>query len=198
MYNKQIIKYYEARDLCIKHGIRSKREYIQFQMKNSQLNLHSAPDKYYKVWENWYDYLGQKKPIYLSYVNAKKFCKEKNIKSYTQYRLYRALNNGCGLPSLPDEFYINDWISWYDFLDSNLNYRKAFNSNYLKDYYSYQEAKEICKEHGIKSKADYEVLRIDIVVNEKFKLPSDPQKIYKNKWISWYEFFDKKIPNKKR
>lgn len=79
------------------------------------------------------------------------------------------------IPSNPNIFYKNSgWISWEDFLGDS-------------KYYTYEEAKNKCKNIGVVNSEDW-----SIYINSKnrdIKIPTEPNKHYKNKgWVSWQEF----------
>lgn len=107
------------------------------------------------------------------YEEASKIAVEKGIKSVEDYK---AKCKELSLPSHPDGFYKDKgWIDWPSFFGKE---KKSFPS-------SYEEAKRIVIENGIKSAAEYKA---------KYKelgLPSNPKKFYKEDWIDCASFFGK-------
>ncbi|HNV97326.1 MAG TPA: integrase repeat-containing protein [bacterium] len=76
------------------------------------------------------------------------------------------------LPGSPNKTYKENWLGWPHFLRGE-----------KKEFYTYEEAKEIVKNLGILTYTEYRNRH-----NEDSRLPSVPMKIYKDQWISWGEF----------
>lgn len=158
---EQFISYEEAQKIVQEMGVHSRREYDLVYKENG---LPSAPDRTYKDkgWIDWDSFLGKTKHK-LSYDEAKEIVQEKGIKDKEEYLL---VYNKLGLPKNPNKTYNGKgWIKWDYFLGK---------------YHTFQEAKVILKESGIKSKRQYELS------HTKLGLPSDPRTYYKEEgWTSW-------------
>ena len=100
--------------------------------------------------------------------------KTNNIKSAIEYKAkYKEL----GLPSNPNEIYKDKWQSWGHFLGTGNTIGGS-----KKDFLVFESAMEIVKKAGITGSMEYRA---------KYKelgLPSNPDKIYKDKWQSWGHF----------
>ncbi|MDI6603363.1 MAG: integrase repeat-containing protein, partial [Patescibacteria group bacterium] len=72
--------------------------------------------------------------------------------------------------------YKDEWKNWYDFLGKE----KPL------EFLSFEEAKEVVRNLGIKSSAEY---------FQKYKqvkgLPSNPRRVYKDEWKNWRDFLGK-------
>lgn len=158
---EQFIPYDEAEKIVQELGVLSRREYDLVYKENG---LPSAPDRTYKDkgWIDWDSFLGKTKHK-LSYDEAKEIVQEKGIKDKEEYqKVYKKY----GLPKNPNRTYNGKgWIKWDYFLGK---------------YHTFEEAKDILKNSGIKSKREYEFSQ------KKLGLPSDPKTYYKEEgWISW-------------
>lgn len=114
-----------------------------------------------------------KKKYSSSYEETKKIANEKGIKSAKEYlKYYKEL----GLPSAPHITYKNSgWIDWPTFLcEGDVK------------VLTYEEAKSIARENGIKTKMEY------CSVYKELGLPSAPARTYKNSgWVDWFTFLCK-------
>lgn len=118
------IKYMLTYNEC-KNWIKNNIPHINSQSKWIE-NMNNLPDfisKYpidtykFRGWISWGDFLNTNRIAdqyrnYLNYGEAKKWCKENNIKSRTDYHNRKPAN----LPYKPERTYKNEWISWFNFL----------------------------------------------------------------------------------
>lgn len=105
-----------------------------------------------------------------TYEEAKKIVMKSGIKTTSEYRYtYKDI----GLPACPNVFYRdNGWTNWKEFFDNT--------------YPSYDEAKKIVMENGIRTIKEYKS------AYKKLGLPSAPISSYKGKgWTDWVVFFGK-------
>jgi hypothetical protein len=181
-------------------GVTNSISWIKFVNENKQYNfLPKYPYASYKNrgWISWSDLLlnyngsicennlnrrDAFRPIF-SYDECKNYLKSFNIKNVKDFkRIIKTLNPM--VPSAPDEYYkkLNTWISWIDFLSSkNFNHK---NKNFL----TYEEAKLILKPLNLKSALEYK----NFIKKSDFIFPFNPNRFYKNTWISWSDFLSKK------
>ncbi len=157
--------------------------------------LPKKPFNTYKnEWVSWSEFLGfkpftrDKNTIYLSYEDAKKWVRE-NFKKLSSVDFRRMSKNNeipDFIPKKPSIFYKNDGFDNYDFFISN---RK--NRDY---YYPYDECKiivsEIVKKYNILTSRDWKKWCKTKSIEYK-KVPSIPNKFYKNEWVSWYDWLGK-------
>lgn len=98
--------------LLKEHNIKSKREYDDFDHEDKKDNI----ERYFKsngVWPDngWYDLLSIDTSMYPASKDIwKRMCKEKNIKSMTEYKTY-CDQPDSDLPSEPDKLYHKEWTS---------------------------------------------------------------------------------------
>ena len=159
----------KAKKIAQEAGIKTRSEYRD---KYKELGLPASPHRIYRDqgWIDFRDFLGKKRiryPIFLQ--EAKQIVQDSWIKSILEYKLsYKEL----GLPSNPDQTYKFEWKGWNDFLGKERIY-----------FPSFEEAKQIAQEAGIKTKSEY---------RERYRelaLPSKPESIYKDQgWQGWRDF----------
>lgn len=173
---KNYPSYEEAKKIVMDNGVKTIVEYKAIYKK---LGLPAHPEYTYKGvgWSNWTEFFGGEKKVYPSYEEAKKIIMKNGIKYYAEYK---SAHKVLCLPSCPENFYKSTgWKNWAEFLDRE-----------KKVYPSYEEAKKIVMENGIKSENEYKTAYKDI------GLPSTPSRYYKNKgWTTQTEFFggEKKV-----
>lgn len=161
--------YDEAQKAVQKAGIKT---IVGYRQNYKKLKLPSDPAVYYrgKGWSNWDTFL-EKKELFISYDKAKELVQKKGIKSRREYDLnYTVLD----LPSAPSRTYKGKgWVDWDSFLGK-------------ETFPTYEEARQIVKENGIKDKEEY------LLSYEKLRLPKNPNRTYKGKgWKKWDYFFGK-------
>lgn len=131
-----------------------------------------------------------------SFEEAREFVKQLKLISETQWRTY--INGECtDLPSLPTNIprapwvaYENKWISWGDFLGTNIIAPR------LRKYRPYEEACAFVHNLKLKGKDDWttyskgEIPSLPSLPND---IPASPAKTYKRKdygekWVGWGDF----------
>lgn len=162
----------EAKRLVQEKGIKSMRDYKALY---KCLGLPSSPSGHYKDkgWIDWYDFLGTKPKKLPPYEEAQRIVQDRGIKQISEYlTFYREL----GLPSEPHNTYKGKgWTNWFDFLGKSGG-----------SYPTYEEAKGVLQEKGIKSIPQYKSSY------KELGLPSAPERHYKDKgWGGWYDFLGK-------
>ena len=167
---KNFLLYEEAQKTVQEAGIKTMEDYS---LKYKELGLPSDPRTYYKAsgWINWDSFLGKTEQL-ISYEEAQRIVQENCVLSR---REYDSIYKEYGLPSAPSRTYKDKgWIDWDSFLGK------------AKQSLSYDEAREIVKEKGIKDKEEYQL------VYNKFGLPKNPNRTYNGKgWIKWDYFLGK-------
>ena len=179
--NKSFPTYEEAKRIVQENGIKSQGEY---NASKTKLGLPSAPYLIYNGngWIDWFDFLGKERRIYPSYEEAKRIVQENGIESVEVYRTcYKALK----LPSMPYKYYMDKgWEDWFVFFG-----KKSMT------YPSYEEARTIIQEKGIKTRTQYTSLYTSL------GLPSEPHNHYRDEgWIDWDSFLGRtpKVSTPKR
>lgn len=88
-------------------------------------------------------------------------------------------------PWQPDRYFKSTgWIDWGDFLGTGIKKKKNF--------LPFEEARELIKSLGFKSKIEYDTYVIKQNKAEgNCRLPSTPHKTYDNDWVNWEYFLGK-------
>lgn len=125
------------------------------------------------------NYISTKKNIFYEYNTAVEFLKNKNIKTVKQFRKLKKINNWTFLPSNPEKYYKDKFISYNIFLSNNSI------SNKKKKFFTYNEAKNYLKDKNLNSYKEYKNY---IKYNNIDFLPKNPIDYYKMEYISNGDF----------
>lgn len=185
---RNIYLHYEEAKKYLKDNFNLKNS-VDFKKANLPIFIPSKPYNIYDSWKGWEDFLGYESKVrrgwkYLSYNDAREWIKNNfgSISSY-DYRI-KSKNNEIPnfLPKRPDKCYKD--FNWCDFLYSNG--RKKNKEFYLE----YKEAIKIVHQLNIKSNVEWR--RWCRNKPEEFiKIPSSPENVYKENWISWFVWLGK-------
>ena len=115
-----------------------------------------------------------RKSHFYTYAQAKAVVAEMGITGVNDYLARRS--EDPRLPSDPYSYYRGEWESWPVFLGKPK--KPAF--------YSYEEAQTVVAKMGITGVNDYRARR-----KEDPRLPSQPERSYKDQWKSWPVFLGK-------
>ena len=165
--------YEDARRAAKSLGFSGAKEYGEGYRLDEKLPAHPHV-KYADSWIDWYDFLGNERPEdkYQTYQEAKYAAQ---VFRFSNSRDYRAgYQQDPKLPSLPGEFYPDDWTGWYDFLDTE---------SPIEKYQTYEEAKTAAQALGFSSSPEY-----FSGYKKDPKLTASPNIVYADSWIDWYEF----------
>ena len=191
-----IYSYNELKYIVNQKNIITKSEYLKLYKTFEDENGNCAvrkPEEYYQNngWLNWDIFLNTykepkhdkiKKQFY-SYSNLKKIVNKLGIKTQIEYHstyLLLTNENGVQAPAAPDQFkaYGGEWTNYSDFLNTK------------NVFYEYKELKDVIKEKGVKSGADY-ILRLKELTNiHGVKAPARPQDRYPD-WEGWHKVIPK-------
>lgn len=118
--------------------------------------------------------------IFVNFEEAHQVVKNIGITNISDWRLWIKNNKDKNIPYNPDKIYKNEgWISYNHFWG-----KKHKRKNFL----SYEESKNIVKSANLKSHKEFIKWH---KINFDIGVPSDPNRVYKNKgWISWGSFFE--------
>ncbi len=164
----------EAKTAAQYFYFKSEREYSEGFHKDPFLCRY--PHILYKIdWISWPVFLGTDDRFYSTLSESKSSAKKMGFKSMYDYK--KGYMKDSKLPSSPDKMYRREWKSWFDFLDKDEKYF----------YSTISEAMVATKKLGVKTMAGYShAYRLDA------RLPSSPDKVYRNSWKSWKVFLDVK------
>ena len=169
--------YEEAKEIVKERGIITSMMYTS---QAKELGLPTNPHlTYEKEWINWASFL-ENKTTFPTYKEAQRIVQGKGIRNVCEYK---SLCKDLGLPVQPSRQYSDcGWVSWYIFLGKEKNMHP-----------SYDEAKKIVQEKGVKSRKDYKT------VYKTLALPAHPEEYYKKRgWGGWRDFFGKTLAPKDR
>lgn len=108
--------------------------------------------------------------LYVTLEDAKSAVSRLGFRTNIEY--IKGYKQDLCLPRNPSTKYKGEWISWPDFLGTGEEL-----------YSTYLEAQCVAKSFGLKSKIEYLAKRkLDL------RLPSNPNRTYKNSWTSWSVF----------
>jgi len=187
--NRQSNKYIflsEAKKAVAKLNISSRSEYLK-RYKEDQ-RLPSKPERHYinDGWIDFYDFLGTKKKVLLTYSEAQIYAQKKKVKTSEEWRrLYKKskINN---VPNDPENYYKGKgWTTWSDFL-SNDNIAIQH-----KKFISHKQAKKIVRTKKFRNQNDYYnwIRALSIEQLREYGIPKKPSDVYKkNGWKGWRDF----------
>ena len=155
---------------------------------------YSSPDKKFKEWISWSDFLGsgavsgrKKHSMMISYKKLQKLAINSGLKTAREYYDYVKDNNPEGWPKHPESTYkhTKEWLGWGKFLNTGRQSNKNKRGNFL----SFNEAKLIVSRQNLKGWADWRVY----IKSENFpeRIPKYPNETYKNDWIDMNDFLGK-------
>lgn len=127
--------------------------------------------------------------MYLLFKDARKVVRKQRLKSKKEWDNWiKGKSKIYKIPSNPNVYYKNEWVSLSDWLDSGI---ESYNN---REYYDYEYCKSIISEMKFSNRGDfYEFTKVNI---DK-KIPNRPDHVYKkqNKWEGWQNFLSiKKTP----
>jgi superfamily II DNA or RNA helicase len=146
----------------------SRRGYMRVYKQDPK--LPRAPyEMYPDEWVSWYDFLGT--GFYETLAEAKEAVQDLYPVPTTYSEYKQVYKQDPKLPNSPDVIYSDKWVSWHDFL-------QVF-------YETLAEAKEAVQDLDPVPTSSSEYKQ---VYKQDPKLPSDPDKMYPDEWVSWYDF----------
>jgi very-short-patch-repair endonuclease len=169
-----------VRDLNI-NSVREWRKWIKI---NKDKKIPCNPDSFYKNsgWVNYKHFFGSnslKRKNFLAYNDARNLLKTYKLNNYKEFSKWVSENMDKNIPSRPEQIYLEDWISWGDFLSSgNI-------SNSKKVFLGYLECKEYLISIGLNG---YNSFVKWYNLTKPNNIPYNPSIVYKEYWISWGDF----------
>lgn len=179
-----ILPYKEAK-LWIKENkstIKTGKDYMEWAYKKDSTfplkALPKSPYSYYKEeWVGWKDFLNLKT---YNYIEISNWCKENNIKTRKEYFERKKLD----FPCRPDIFF-KEWQGWQEFLSlEKLSFEDC--KKWIRDNKINIEVDSYTKWLKYIRKQDYTHLNFNPLI------PKHPKFVYKEKWVSWDDFLNRK------
>jgi hypothetical protein len=176
----KFISFSEARQFTQSLKISSYLKWLEYCKSDKRpKNIPSTPNKIYKEWEGWADFLGYEKnpkKKYRSFVETKKFVVKIGIKSQSEWAKYcKSGKKPKDIPSTLHRTY-KEWKGCGDFFGTgNLS-----SSQISKKYISFDEAKQFVQSLKLKNQEEWKEYcksgkRPDTI-------PSAPNITYKKEW----------------
>ena len=154
-----------------KAGIKGSKEYQKWAKK---CGFPFAPYNTYKdTWVNWWHFLGTEFPPMGEVMEALQRAGVKN------WAAYKKIAKKRGWPTHPEDAYKNTWVGANHFFGKICGNRN-------KDFPPMEEVMEAVQRAGIKGSMEYQK------VAKKRGWPTEPWRIYKDKWVNWDHLFGKK------
>ena len=119
---------------------------------------------------------------YRNYDDAKKFVQKLELKSQKNWNNY-AKSGGQkpeDIPYKPQRTYQSDWVSWGDWLGTDRI------SDNKKEFCTFNEAREYARNLNLFSSSQW--LEFCKSENKPNNIPTDPRKVYKNKFKTMQDF----------
>ena len=197
---KRVVKYTESNTMpfeeCKKFvrslGVTTGSEWFKWCKENKkQDNIPTHPDRIYKKWTTWRDFLGPLPEKWKSFEDAREFVRSLKLKNPGEWNVFsKSGKRPSDIPAGPPDTYKKQgkWIGWSDFLGTgNLTSKQLH-----EQYYSYDDAKKYVQKQGIKTVPKFNEWSSQ--GERPIFIPANPHKFYKD-WIDWDDFFgrDKKI-----
>jgi hypothetical protein len=114
----------------------------------------------------------------LSFVKARKFVRSLKLKSQKAWQNFcKSGKRPDNIPAAPWITYKKEWISWYDWLGCGNN----------RKFCSFVKARKFAR--SLKLKNFNEWFKFCKSGKRPFDIPTNPQMVYKEKWISWHDWF---------
>ena len=172
----------EASEAAQRLGFKTQQEYYEDYQKDPK--LPSQPSVFYaEDWDDWYSFLGTERPSekHATVAEASEAAQRLGLKTQAEY--YEDYQKDPKLPGSPNDFYAEDWSSWYNFLGTGRPDGK---------YATLAEASEAAQRLGFKTSTEYFK-----GYKQDPKLPRHPDGMYRRNWADWYSFLGNERPKEK-
>jgi superfamily II DNA or RNA helicase len=167
----------EAREFVRGLKITNLEEWRKYAVSDQRpSDIPSRPDSVYKDsgWVGWADWLGTVRD-WLSFEEAREFALGLKIKSGREWKKQIL---PAGFPRVPEEAYLNEWVSWPDFLGTDNHHRRKAQCR------SFEEAREFARSLNLSGheewKKQIKTLPLDI--------PKAPNWMYSDEWNGWADW----------
>lgn len=184
---KSFVSLEKAHKYALSLKLNSYRQWRKLVISNKiPENIPKSPDQVYKNqgWKNWGDFLGTGNislcsKIYRPFKQARKYVRELNLRSITQWREYcKSGNRPEDIPAGPHLYY-KEWINWRDYLGIEYGNKHK--------YLSFIKARKYVR--ALKLKNENEWRKYLKSGQKPSRLPSAPHYKYKGKgWKGWGDF----------
>lgn len=191
MKSETKIGWQEARAFARTLGLKNRKEwYVYCKSGQKPASIIWRPDITYKNngWVSWGDWLGTnfistRYRKYKSFEEARELARSLSLKGVQEWQRYAKSNsrpqNISSNPSLT--YKGKGWVSWGNFLGTNRGSKRS------RVFMEFAEARSFTQSLRLNNCKEWKVYCKSI--NRPTDLPTNPDKIYKDKgWISWKDF----------
>jgi len=184
--HKQFLPFNKAREFAHKLNLKKEDDWNTYSKSgNKPDNIPAYPrEVYQKEWKGMPDFLGNNRIAnqnrkFKSFEEARKFVRKLKLKTQREWNAYsKSGNRPDNIPSLPRRTYEKEWAGWGDWLGTGTV------APQLKEYWSYEKARNYVLKLGLKSKEDWNTYTKSGKLPKE--IPADPREVYKEKgWNSW-------------
>ena len=181
----QYYSYSDAKKYVQKQGIKTYTEFTKWSSEGKRpIFITASPEKFYKEWTDWYNFLGTKKIVNRSFEDARRYVQSLNLKFNSDWlKLHKEGKIPKDIPRYVNETYADKWEGWGDFLGTgNLS-----PSDTKQNYKSFKDARKFVRSLGVKTEPQWREW------NRKNKRPAGipyaPEAAYPNEWTSMGDWF---------
>jgi hypothetical protein len=123
LLHENLLTLAQLKNIVNENNIKSKNEWVNFVNSLNNKQITTKPDRVYKNigWKSWFDFLNKDKPTFLTFEESKTIVHNLKLKSNKQWRIFIKNNKLKEIPTNPDKYYKNVWISWYDWLGLSIS-----------------------------------------------------------------------------
>ena len=182
--DRTYLTYEKCQSAIQKLGITNQKEWEKYwKSYKKPNNIPSHPDRIYKEWKGWGNFLGTKRIanqniLFWSYEKSSKHVQLQKFKNQTEFR--KAAIEGkqpIGIPKSPMTVYKNKgWISWGNWLGTGFVDNKIKSQNYLSIDTAKIESRLLAKKYNLKTQGDWVKAHKEGKIPKH--LPRNPWQVY--------------------
>ena len=180
---EQYYSYDDAKKYVQKQGIKTVPKFNEWSSQGKRpIFIPANPQKFYKDWIDWDDFLGRDKKIILSFEDAREFAHSLNLQFNSDWIKLHKEGKIPNISRYPNEPYKKEWKGWGDFLGTgNLS-----PSDKRKQMKSYEECKNFVRSLGIKTENQWR----DWCTNNQrpVDIPYSFERSYHEEWTTMGDF----------
>ena len=180
-------EFVDARDFVRKLGLKSVQEWRKFAKSGKKPDdIPWSPHLVYKEWKSYVDWLGSdprksRYKTFLSFTEARKIVQKLGLKNESEWRKFtKTKKMPINIPSRPETTYQKEWEGMANWLG-----RTVEGSSYGR-YRNFEDAKKFI--HPLKLFGSQGWQEYCTSGKKPSDIPSKPQLVYKEKWISWVDW----------
>lgn len=184
---EKFLPFKEARDfvreLKIKRKLKFKnvKEWKAYSKSGKKpLNIPVHPEKVYKIWIDWPDWLGyapKRANIFKSFKRARAFARNLKLRNCTEWRVYcKSGKRPFDIPFSPN-YYYKEWINWSDWLGTT-------------PLLSFKKARSYVRKLKIKNEMGW--TKYSRSIKKPLNIPATPRHAYRKEWISMFDWLGNK------